>query len=149
MVYIIAAVLGGIGLGLVLAAVFWLSRQQPELPESFLAPVLAADALDSDLRVLYARSMVLDAIESSTWGSRVGLGPEVRRVLVTLQSLRVQGAADEEISPILERVAEIASSDAEMGRMQWEAGKFELRELRNGVRAQSYTVRESGRSIAS
>lgn len=149
MVYVIATILAGIGFGLVIAAVYWLSRQQPEPPESFLAPVLAADALDSDLRVLYARSMVLDAVESSAWGAKVGLGPEVRRILLTIQSLRVRGADDTELTRTLERVAEIASSDVEMGRMAWESGKFELRELRGGLSARSQLAHVSERSIAS
>lgn len=64
--------------------------------ESFLAPTLTIDTLDDDLRVLYMRTMVLDARCQARYGAALRdewslLGRELRRTIVTLQADRHGG----------------------------------------------------------
>lgn len=64
--------------------------------ESLLAPTLAVDTLDDDLRVVYMRTLVLDARcqarygreQQARWGE---IGRELRRLLVLEQAIRTAG----------------------------------------------------------
>lgn len=61
--------------------------------QSFLAPVLAIDALDADLRVAYSKTMVLDARACAENRSieENGLGAEIRRLILAIQAARGRG----------------------------------------------------------
>jgi len=88
----------GTGAGVV-AFERWARRVEAEADrvESYLAPTLAIDALDSDLRVVYMKSLVLDAEGQDRlgdlWDRSVHgeLGREIRRLVIAAQAARVAG----------------------------------------------------------
>ncbi len=68
------------------------ANRQPSR-QSFLAPVLAIDTLDADLRVAYSKTMVLDARACAEDRSveENGLGAEIRRLILAIQAARGRG----------------------------------------------------------
>lgn len=83
------------------------SKQATERVQSFLAPTLAVDALDPDLRVIYLQTHVLDARcqdrfgdhEAETWSP---LGRELRRSIVAVQAGRHRGQQRRDAVDLLE-----------------------------------------------
>ena len=72
------------------------ARHGAERAQSFLAPTLAVDALDSDLRVIYLQTLVLDARCQDRFGDEHAaawspLGRELRRSIVAVQAGRHRG----------------------------------------------------------
>lgn len=85
-------------------ALAWLTRSAASpvrRDRSFLAPTLAIDALDADLRALYLQSLVVDAecddlfgdSEKGRWSQ---LGREIRRLVVLEQAARYHGVTENE-----------------------------------------------------
>lgn len=76
--------------GAVLIFVVWrqyLASEEEERPESLLAPVLAVDTLEPRLRVLWVKSMLVDAEATASEKERAArLSREIRRGLVALQA---------------------------------------------------------------
>lgn len=86
--------------------------------ESFLAPTLAVDALDDDLRVIYMQSLVIDARCNARYGSDCAevwspFGREIRRGLVACQAKRHAGEAD--AAQYAEELSERASTHVQDG----------------------------------
>ena len=95
------------------------AKRLDERSESFLAPTLAVDALDADLRVAYMQTLVVDARCNARYGSDTAevwspLGRELRRALVTLQAERHDGAHSERLTDV-ERLLDRASSHVQGG----------------------------------
>ena len=104
------------------------SRRLEERGESFLAPTLAVDALDADLRVTYMQTLVVDARCNARYGAETAhvwspLGREIRRSLVAIQGAR--HAAEIEAPPApLEELLDSASRHVQNGRpldANWDA----------------------------
>ena len=112
-VELIVLFLGGATLvvGSVLTLVGLATMQANRKPsrQSFLAPVLAIDALDADLRVAYSKTMVLDArscAEEKTIEEN-GLGAEIRRLILAIQAARGRGQEVEiDLSACLEPIGD-------------------------------------------
>ena len=77
--------------------------------ESLLAPTLAVDALDPDLRVMYMRTLVLDARCQARYGdgSWDTLGRELRRLLVLEQAERTADGSAVDLGRV-EQLIELA-----------------------------------------
>ncbi len=90
-----ATLVGGSALALV-GLTTMMGQRRPS-NQSFLAPVLAVDALDADLRVAYSKTIVLDARASAESISEAdwGLGAEIRRLILEIQAARGRGQAIE------------------------------------------------------
>jgi hypothetical protein len=112
----IMAILGALsmlaGVGLVIWGARHLGSDSDPRADSLLAPTLAADTLDPDLRVLYARTLVLDAQCQRHYGDDDRaqwsvMGRELRRALVATQSRRIRGV-DAPSADTLERLLDRA-----------------------------------------
>jgi len=86
-----------VGGALTLVGLATMLTQRRPSQQSFLAPVLAVDALDPDLRVAYSKTIVLDAQASAEDKSveASGLGAEIRRLILETQAARGRGEAIE------------------------------------------------------
>ncbi len=120
-----------------------------ELRESFLAPTLAVDALDDDLRVAYMQTLVLDARCRSAWGKGekarwATLGRELRRAIVAAQALRMQQLDDARVCTKIEATLERCDRDLERGGVPdgWEDRVDEVERVR---REAAETVRAARR----
>ncbi len=107
---VLAFVLGGVlflsGALLIALVVRQFLEQRQTTPESLLAPVLAADTLAPDLRVVWVRSMLLEAeAPQSNVDDARRLAREIRRCLVAAQARSV---ANDDAS--MERLRELAKS---------------------------------------
>jgi hypothetical protein len=93
----ILLIVGGVtlvaGSALTLVGLATLQANHRPSRQSFLAPVLAIDALDTDLRVAYSKTMVLDARACAEDRSieENGLGAEIRRLILAIQVARGRG----------------------------------------------------------
>jgi len=104
---LIGAATAAAGVGLVVWSATAAASSDPlDAPrESLLAPTLAVDTLDSDLRVAYMRTLVLDARMQVRHGEQpTELGRELRRGLVALQAIRHAGDAHPTSIPLLELI---------------------------------------------
>lgn len=90
-----ATLVAGSALAMVGLSTMLGQRRPPN--QSFLAPVLAVDALDADLRVAYSKTIVLDARASaeSRGAEDSRLGAEIRRLILEIQASRGRGQAIE------------------------------------------------------
>ena len=84
-----ATSMGGVALVVWGAKILAQSRSQGA-SESLLAPTLAVDTLDPDLRIAYMRTRVVDARESAR-NTASPIGRELRRGLVAVQAARFAG----------------------------------------------------------
>lgn len=117
---------GMFGVGTTLAWIASQTLRRPPLPsrQSYLAPVLAIDVLDTDLRVAYARTLVLDArSDEDPLIREIGLGAELRRLILEIQASRQAG---EPIEVMLSELLEVEDD--------WAARKAEVRLLRERLR---------------
>jgi hypothetical protein len=130
------AILGALSMVAGIAVLLWSIRRLGESPrvanQSLLAPTLAVDTLDADLRVLYMRTLVLDAHCQAAYGDERSsewspLGRELRRAVVAMQARRVQGNPEEPadaIEQIIERAIEHAHDEAGLDD-EWETLRSE------------------------
>lgn len=135
----IIAVLGALtaaaGAGLVVwGATTIASRNSDGTGASLLAPTLAVDTLDPDLRVAYMRTLVLDARVQTRFGESPAspLGRELRRAIVGVQARRHAGA-DEDLLGDVEEVLDVAAAAVEQGDLpdeRWTAWIRRARALR-------------------
>lgn len=136
---LIGAATAAAGAGLVVwgatAAAQMRERRGP--PQSLLAPTLAVDTLDPDLRVAYVRTLVLDArvqVRGGTTGT-AALGRELRRALVGLQALRHRGHPDPQsvaVHTLIDDACGAAEADAPLDE-HWDAWLEQARDLRRQI----------------
>lgn len=118
---------GMFGVGTTLAFIAARSLRRPIRPsaQSYLAPVLAIDVLDADLRVAYARTVVLDARADGVESTReIGLGAEIRRLILEIQAARQAGEA-----------IEVGLDDFFEGEEDWAGRKARVRAMRAELRS--------------
>lgn len=97
------------------------------LRHSFLSPILAMDVLDADLRVAYARTLVLDArADEDLVRARIHLGAEIRRLILDVQAVRASG-----------RWAQIDWDAIVEPPDDWAAHKVWVRSVREDVKKQA------------
>lgn len=118
------AIIGVLSMLAGVALITWGARRLGKSPDpradSLLAPTLAIDTLDPDLRVLYTKTLVLDAKCEAHYGSErradwSAMGRELRRALIAEQSRRVRelGAeATERIERVLDDALRRVDRDA-------------------------------------
>ena len=105
----IGVVIAVLGLSIFCAAILWNSIQKSAPKESYLAPTLGIDALDSDLRVLYLKTLVFDEQHRDLDGA----GRELRRLIFVLQAVREREAADSTTEVGFDFVAQEVESPGE------------------------------------
>lgn len=99
------------GIGLVCFAILAHLIRPPAIRESFLAPTLGIDALDSDLRILYLKTLVFDA-ERNADHREASTGRALRRLIFSIQALRETAQDHPEALDLVLSIVE-GSSDPE------------------------------------
>lgn len=131
---LIGAATAAAGVGLVVYSASAASTERSSgTSESLLAPTLAVDTMDPDLRVAYMRTLVLDArLQARNGEAPTALGRELRRCLVSLQARRFAQQTTDLTAPLIELIDE-ACDAAEDGvadpplREEWIARARQIR----------------------
>ncbi len=136
---LLGAATAAAGAGLVVwGAINVAGRGAARTGDSLLAPTLAVDTLDPDLRVAYMRTLVLDArLVARGIGTPSLLGRELRRCLVALQAIRHAGGTHQASIALEDLVAE-ACDEIEVGEVaaaRWDGWLVRARNLRDELAA--------------
>lgn len=119
---ILGAATAAAGVGLVIwGATAASSKPSHGTDSSLLAPTLAVDTMDPDLRVAYMRTLVFDARLQARSGTRSPLGRELRRCLVALQARIHAGetqGAEEDLFALIAAISTEIETATEHDRRQ-------------------------------